>query len=138
MIAVSRIGRRLVGRVGAASLLRTGLTVNLIAATGLLVAALSGWGVLTVAAACFVLVASLGLITPNALALALNRHPDRAGGASGVFGLLQYLCGATVAPLVGVAGASVIPFGIAAAFLSVAAFLVRRSLAAPVRPVAVV
>lgn len=131
MIAISRVGRRLVARVGAAALLRAGLILNLTAAAALLAVVLADLGVLGVAIPCFVLVSSLGLITPNALALGLDRHPERAGGASGVFGLLQYTTGATAAPLVGVAGASALPLAIVVATLSSAAFVVRHLLATP-------
>jgi MFS transporter, DHA1 family, multidrug resistance protein len=41
---------------------------------------------------------------PNATALALADHPDVAGSASGLLGVMQFIVGAATAPLVGVAG----------------------------------
>jgi hypothetical protein len=51
-----------------------------------------------------VVVSSLGLVMPNATALALAGHPDVAGSASGLLGVMQFIVGAATAPLVGVAG----------------------------------
>lgn len=59
------------------------------------------WGVLP---AFFLVVASHGLITPNATALALARHPGAAGSASAVIGVCSMLAGAIVAPLTGLSG----------------------------------
>lgn len=51
----------------------------------------------------FVLIASVGLIAPNAMALALN-NVKAAGSASALLGVLQIVLGVVVAPLVGLAG----------------------------------
>jgi DHA1 family bicyclomycin/chloramphenicol resistance-like MFS transporter len=51
--------------------------------------------------------ASLGLIAPNATALALaGTNPQIAGSASALLGVLQFSIGAVVAPLVGLGGAN--------------------------------
>lgn len=131
MIAASRVGRRLMTTVGPAHLLRAGLLLHLFAAAALLVGVLSQVGFLGVAIPCFLLVASLGLITPNALALGLDRHPEKAGAASGIFGMLQYLLGAAAAPLVGLSGSSPVPMGIVIATLSTLAVLARWTLTLP-------
>ena len=52
----------------------------------------------------FVLVSSVGFIVPNAVALALTRHPEAAGTGSSLLGLVQSGVGAVGAPLVGVEG----------------------------------
>jgi DHA1 family bicyclomycin/chloramphenicol resistance-like MFS transporter len=52
----------------------------------------------------FFVVASIGVVMPNATALALADHPDVAGSASALVGVLQFAVGAAAAPLVGVAG----------------------------------
>jgi MFS transporter, DHA1 family, multidrug resistance protein len=48
--------------------------------------------------------AAMGLVIPNAPALALTRHPDAAGTAAALLGAAQFGLGAAVAPLVGVLG----------------------------------
>ena len=52
------------------------------------------------------MIVHVGRSSPNALALALVDHPDKAGTATGLMGAPQYLLGAGLAPLVGLGGAS--------------------------------
>ncbi len=47
---------------------------------------------------------TMGLVIPNAPAVALSRHPDAAGTAAALLGAAQFGLGAAVAPLVGVLG----------------------------------
>jgi DHA1 family bicyclomycin/chloramphenicol resistance-like MFS transporter len=47
---------------------------------------------------------AMGLVIPNAPAVALSRHPDAAGTAAALLGAAQFGLGAAVAPLVGVLG----------------------------------
>jgi DHA1 family bicyclomycin/chloramphenicol resistance-like MFS transporter len=61
---------------------------------GLLGFLLPVWGVL----------AAMGLVIPNAPAVALTRHPDAAGTAAALLGAVQFGAGAAIAPLVGVLG----------------------------------
>jgi DHA1 family bicyclomycin/chloramphenicol resistance-like MFS transporter len=71
-----------------------------------------------------VVVASMGLVMPNATALALADHADRAGSASGLLGVVQFVLGAAAAPLVGVAGTgTAVPMGVAVAALAVGALV---------------
>ena len=50
------------------------------------------------------ILAPMGLVIPNAPAVALSRHPDAAGTAAAILGAAQFGLGAAVAPLVGVLG----------------------------------
>ncbi|HYJ55888.1 MAG TPA: multidrug effflux MFS transporter [Mycobacterium sp.] len=50
------------------------------------------------------ILAAMGLVIPNAPAVALTRHPDAAGTAAAVLGAAQFGLGAAVAPVVGVLG----------------------------------
>ncbi len=50
------------------------------------------------------ILATMGLVIPNAPAVALSRHPDASGTAAAVLGAGQFGVGAAVAPLVGVLG----------------------------------
>jgi DHA1 family bicyclomycin/chloramphenicol resistance-like MFS transporter len=69
-----------------------GAAVLLSASSGVLIGLLAGL---------FVLVAAIGMVTPNATALALDRHPSRAGTAAALMGGLQSVIAALVAPVVG-------------------------------------
>jgi DHA1 family bicyclomycin/chloramphenicol resistance-like MFS transporter len=50
------------------------------------------------------ILAAMGLVIPNAPALALSRHQDAAGTSAALLGAAQFGLGAAVAPLVGVLG----------------------------------
>jgi len=52
----------------------------------------------------WLMLAALGLVMPNAPALALARRPDAAGTAAALMGAGQFGAGALIAPLVGVLG----------------------------------
>ena len=70
----------------------------------------------------FGFVAALGMMRPNATALALERHQASAGTASAYLGSLQFTLGAVFAPLAGLGGqGATIPTGIVIALLCVLA-----------------
>jgi len=50
------------------------------------------------------ILAAMGLVIPNAPAVALSRHPDAAGTAAALLGAAQFGLGAAVSPLVGLLG----------------------------------
>jgi len=101
LVAVSQLNARLVGRIPLQRLLTLGLCLCVLAAGALLVAALAELGLAIFLAALAVAVGSLGLITPNAVALALQPHPRSAGMASAQLGALQFAVGALVGPTTG-------------------------------------
>ncbi|MER7083596.1 Bcr/CflA family drug resistance efflux transporter, partial [Saccharopolyspora kobensis] len=75
--------------------------------------------------ALFLVVSSIGMVSPNATALALSGHPETAGSASALLGVMQFSAGALAAPLVGSAGTdTALPMGLVMGGLSVAAVLV--------------
>ncbi|WP_405581911.1 multidrug effflux MFS transporter [Streptomyces sp. NBC_01190] len=103
-IAVAgRIGSRLVDEHGPARLVRAGLRIA--ACGGLAVAGSLSLGLWTLLPGLFMVVASIGLILPNSMALALSQRPPRmAGTAAALMGLSQFLLGGLAAPLAGLAG----------------------------------
>ncbi|TRW79297.1 multidrug effflux MFS transporter [Mycolicibacterium sp. 018/SC-01/001] len=50
------------------------------------------------------ILAAMGLVIPNAPAVALTRHPDASGTAAALLGAVQFGLGAAIAPVVGVLG----------------------------------
>lgn len=123
---MSQLSALLVNRWTPHTLVVTGVVALSAATVTLLVGVLVGislWGFL---AACFVMVASLGLIAPNATALALaDRDPQTAGTASAFLGLLQLGIGALIAPLVGLWGrTTALPMATVIALFGMAALLV--------------
>jgi MFS transporter, DHA1 family, multidrug resistance protein len=81
-----------------------------------------GTGVVPVAAGLFVMVSSVGIVSPTSTTLALAEHGAVAGSASALLGVLQFLLGALAAPLVGIAGSrSAVPMAVTMAALSLGA-----------------
>jgi DHA1 family bicyclomycin/chloramphenicol resistance-like MFS transporter len=77
------------------------------------------------------ILAAMGLVIPNAPALALSRHSEAAGTSAALLGAAQFGLGAAVAPLVGVLGndelalAVVMTTGVVVALLALLAAGVR-------------
>lgn len=114
----------LTGRLMPRQLLKAGLALAATGGLGLLAAGLTGTGLPTFLPALFLLTTSVGVLLPNAATLAMNRHPEAAGSASALLGVLQFLAGGLIAPVVGAAGTtSVIPMAAVMAGLTAAAAL---------------
>jgi DHA1 family bicyclomycin/chloramphenicol resistance-like MFS transporter len=123
LAAAGQVNGRLVGSIAPRRLLTFGLGLTSGAGLTLLAVVLSGApGLPTLLVPLFVLVASLGFVMPNATALALSGHPEAAGSASALVGSIQYVVGALVAPLVGIAGSyTAVPMAIVISALGVGA-----------------
>ena len=104
-VITSQINGSLVSRIPPVRLLTAGVVVTGVAGLALLaVILIGGLGLAAVLLPLFVLVSSIGFVVPNAVALALSRHPEAAGTGSAVLGVIQSGIGAAGAPLVGIAG----------------------------------
>lgn len=122
IMAAGQVNGQLVGRVSPQRLLAIGLTATACGGTALLAVVLSGIGLIGVLPSLFVVVASIGIVMPNATTLALANHPRAAGSASALLGVLQFIVGAAAAPLVGIGGNNTaLPMGIVIAALGVSA-----------------
>ncbi|MFG3496011.1 multidrug effflux MFS transporter [Streptomyces sp. NPDC047928] len=122
LVVAAQVSGRVVHRVGPRRLLATGVSGSALGGLALLAVVLTDAGLVPLLAALFVVVASVGLVMPNATALALQDHGDVAGSAAALLGLSQHLIGAAVVPLVGLAGeGTAVPMGVVIAVLGVAA-----------------
>jgi MFS transporter, DHA1 family, multidrug resistance protein len=120
MIA-SQTSRALVGRYGPRALLGAGVRIAVVGGVGVLVSVLAGLGLAGLLPSLFVMVSSVGVVLPNAAALALADHPRTAGSASALLGLIQFAAGALAAPLAGVGGShTALPMAIVMAVLPLA------------------
>ncbi|MBP77536.1 MAG: Bcr/CflA family drug resistance efflux transporter [Pseudomonadales bacterium] len=94
MIVGSQLNAKLVARYGPATLLKYVLLAPAIAT---LMATLSTWaGTINLSQLMlcfFIYMTSMGLLTPNAVALAMASQGHRAGSASSVIGFIQFLFG---------------------------------------------
>jgi MFS transporter, DHA1 family, multidrug resistance protein len=127
IVICSQVSGRLVARVGPRALLTTGTRAMALGAIGLLAAVASGAGIAAVLISLIVTVSSIGLILPNATALALADQGHAAGSASALFGLGQFGIGALAAPLVGTAGShDALPMALTIAACGVGALVIER------------
>jgi len=128
IVALGQLNGRLAGRVEPLTMLRIGVTTMAVA--GCVLFAVVAIGSLPLAALLvplWVLVASMGLVFPNTTALALAGHPEVAGSASALLGVLQFVIGAAAAPLAGIAGTgTAVPMGATMAALSLASLAALR------------
>lgn len=130
IVAASQLNHRLLARYSPRTLLRVALLAGAGAGVVLLTLVLiGGLGVWAVILPLFVVVSSVGIVMPNSTALALTDHPDTAGSASALLGTLQFMIGALVAPLVGVAGKdTAVPMALMIALLGVGALVAMGAL----------
>lgn len=132
IMVMSQAGARLARRHHPSRVLMTGLSLNLLGALGLAVSTLAGLPLGFLIGSLFVMVSAVGLVLPTSSALALADYPDLAGAASALLGLGQFVLGAVVAPLVGIAGTrTAIPLGLVALTCSFAASVVFWTVARP-------
>jgi DHA1 family bicyclomycin/chloramphenicol resistance-like MFS transporter len=140
LMVCGQVNGRLVGRVPLRTLLTLGLAGTASGGIALLVVVVGGFGLAGVLPSLFLVVASLGLVMPNATALALSNHPRTAGSASALIGVLQFAIGAAAAPFAGIAGTrSALPMALVIAVLSASALVTylvlgREGAHAPVIP----
>ena len=143
MIA-GQVSGRLVGKVAPARLLGAGLVMSFGGSTILLAAtAVFGGNLAGTLVGLFLMVASVGVITPQVTALALSGYePAVAGAASALIGTGQFLFGAVFAPLTGLGSKSsgmpmaLVIFALSAAAVVVRVLLVRTRSAVVVEAVA--
>ena len=100
LTALSQANARLLNRFSTRSLLIAAQVGQAGAGLVLVGSALAG-SLPGVAAGLFLLVGTIGMIQPNATALALETHADRAGTAAAVLGGIQPVVAAVLAPLAG-------------------------------------
>ncbi len=103
MILVNMVNSRLVLRLGTDRMLRIGCATSAGCGIVLLAIAASGlWGLAGIAGALFVFLGMTGMIGANASAGAMSTHPELAGSASALVGMLQFAMGALAGGAVGV------------------------------------
>jgi DHA1 family bicyclomycin/chloramphenicol resistance-like MFS transporter len=100
LIVLSQANGWLLDRFAPRRMLLVSLAAQALAGGTVLAAALAGSrpGLI---AGLFLLVATIGMVTPNSTALGLDRHPERAGTAAALMGGAQSVIAALAAPLVG-------------------------------------
>ncbi len=129
----SNLAARLSGRVSPGRLLVWGQSVLLVG-VAVLAVGVAVHLLLLVCAGLFLTISSIGLVMPSSMSLGMAASGGRAGSAAGVFGIVQFACGAAASPLAGSGGSPwslVVVLGVGAVAGPVLLHLLRRTAPLP-------
>jgi MFS transporter, DHA1 family, multidrug resistance protein len=130
IIIAGQITGKLAGRVSAIKLFVAGMGIAAVGGISLLIMILVGMGLPGILPSLFLVVSSIGIVGTAGGALAMEKYAKAAGSASALLGLLSFIFGALVAPLVGLGGDNTaVPMGLVIAMcdvLSLVAFVILR------------
>ena len=133
IIIASQVTGRLAGKVNEKTLFVSGIIIAAVGGLSLLLTIVLGIGLIGVLCSLFLVVSSVGVVSTTGFSLAMRNQKQAAGTASALLGLLQFISGALVAPLVGIGGSNTaLPMGIVIALCEIGAvlcylFMARRS-----------
>lgn len=124
IIIAGQITGRLAGKVHERKLLIAGLSLAFGGGILLLAMILLGGSLYTILVPLFLVVSSVGVVGTSSFSLAMEDHAKSAGSASALIGLLSFVFGGFMAPLVGIGGShTAVPMGITIAASETAAVL---------------
>ncbi|MCU6794518.1 multidrug effflux MFS transporter [Paenibacillus sp. WQ 127069] len=124
LIIGSQIVGRLTHRVSERSFLLTGLLLAGCSSAAVLLAALVHGPLWALVIPLFFFVASIGMTATASFSLAMEHQSHVAGSAAALLGLIPFILGAVVSPLVGIAGEhTAVPLGVIILSTSVIALL---------------
>ncbi len=115
---------RLVRRVGEGKLFVAGLAISCAGGLALLVAVIAEAPLPAILIPLFFVVSSVGIVGTAGFGLAMRDQRQAAGSASALLGLVAFLLGGAIAPIVGIAGSdNALPMGILIAAAGLGAVL---------------
>ena len=106
IIIAAQVTGRLAGRIHEVKFLRTGVLMSFTGSVLLLLTVWNGWPLAVIATALFLVVSSVGMVSTSSFSLAMQSQGKSAGSAAAFLGLMPFIGGAIVSPLVGLAGDS--------------------------------
>ncbi|BCY12749.1 multidrug effflux MFS transporter [Actinoplanes sp. L3-i22] len=113
LIGATQLNVRLLRRWTPQQIMAASLVAGLVFGLVMLVLAATELGGLTgILIPLWLVLFTVGLVMPNAPALALNRHGEAAGTAAALLGAVQFGVGALAAPLVGVLGVGAVAMAV--------------------------
>ncbi|MGG4446986.1 multidrug effflux MFS transporter [Brevibacillus porteri] len=133
IIIASQITGKLAGKVKETSLFIAGIIIAGVGGILLLTMILLQAGLIAVLVPLFFVVSSVGIVGATGFSLAMQNQSKAAGSASALQGLLSFISGGIVAPLVGISGEyTAVPMGIIIALSTISAIvcyivMVRRN-----------
>lgn len=135
IIVVAQLTGRLSTRFKEVNLLLVGVSMSFLGSVFLMIVVWQELSLIPMAIALFLIISSIGMVSTTAFSLGMESQGDAAGSASAFLGLLPFLGGGIVSPLVGIAGDTTAwPMGIIILICSSSALflyfiLVRRNIA---------
>ncbi|QJD86509.1 multidrug effflux MFS transporter [Cohnella herbarum] len=124
IIVAGQLTGRLASRVGEKKLFLAGLLIAAVSGSLLLAMIVASTGLIALLIPLFFVVSSVGIVSATGFSLAMRNHGHTAGSASALLGLLSFLLGGAVAPIVGIAGSTnALPMGIIIAVTDIAAIV---------------
>lgn len=125
VIIAGQVTGRLAGKVSDHRLVACGLAMASFGGLLLLIATLTGAGLPAILIAFFFIVSSVGPVSVATSSLALQSQGKTAGSAAALLGLLSFIIGGLIAPLVGLGGShTAVPLGIVIACMEIGAILI--------------
>jgi MFS transporter, DHA1 family, multidrug resistance protein len=122
IILSAQITGRLAGKISEVKLLMSGIVIAAAGSVGLLIVTFLHLPLIAMAIALFLVVSSVGIVSTTSFSLAMQSQGRSAGSASALLGLLPFIGGAIVSPLVGIAGEqSAVPMTIIIAIFNMGA-----------------
>lgn len=132
LIIGSQLVGRLTHRVSEQFFLVLGLWLALLASIAVVVVAAMEGPLFALVVPLFLFVCSIGISTTAAFPLAMESQADNAGSAAALLGVVPFVLGAIVAPLVGIAGEeTAVPLGVIILISSAVAILAYFLLVKP-------
>ncbi|WP_337031271.1 multidrug effflux MFS transporter [Paenibacillus illinoisensis] len=124
LIIGSQLVGRLAQRISEQTLLLSGLWLALVASIAALMVTLAHGPLFALVIPLFFFVCSIGITSTAAFPLAMESQAKSAGSAAALLGVVPFLLGALVAPLVGVAGEdTAVPLGLTLLGTSIVAII---------------
>ncbi|MGF3057163.1 multidrug effflux MFS transporter [Microbacterium sp. YY-01] len=111
IVACAQINRRLAGSIRPQRVMMVALTVATVATAAMVAAAMAGLALVWILIPLFIAIALHGFNGPILTALSLAHITHGAGSASAIIGMLPFLAGAVVPPLVSGSGVSALVMG---------------------------
>lgn len=134
IILAGQTAGRLAGRVREERLFAAGIAMGLAGGLGLLASVLADAGLAAILCCLFLVVSSIGIASTSGTSLAMEHYGHAAGSASALLGLVSFIAGGIISPLVGLGGqGTALPMGALIAAAEVGALLCYVSLASGTR-----
>lgn len=124
IVFMAQVTGRLSSKFAEVNLLLFGVSITVIGSLFLVIVVLFKLPLFYIAFALFLIVASVGMISTTSFSLAMEAQGKSAGSASAFLGLLPFIGGGIVSPLVGIAGdMSAVPMAVIIVVCCSSAFL---------------